>query len=165
MAAKADSVDAGLFTPEICTNLEAQALVLAWCDALESGKYRKGVGALRGECGAEQSETELSGCFCCLGVACDVSRLDTWQGRIGGWSYDWHSISLPEKVRGAFCLSERDGEGVSAALLQFTEGEETVDLITLNDCCIWQTEDRLSFVQIAGAIREELRKALEEKSG
>lgn len=46
-----------------------------WIEALRSGKYKQGRGALR------RGDT-----FCCLGVACDLIDPDAWEG---GEAMDW----------------------------------------------------------------------------
>lgn len=43
-----------------------------WCNALESGHYKQGSGAL-----------QAGGCFCCLGVLCDISELGDWDVETG----------------------------------------------------------------------------------
>lgn len=55
--------------------------VKKWVDALRSGKYEQGYGALRGRDGVG---------FCCLAVACDVSGVGEWRhgddGRLRFWT-------------------------------------------------------------------------------
>jgi hypothetical protein len=44
-----------------------------WLAALESGEYRRGVNALR-------IEGKASNSYCCLGLACEISNLGSWDG-------------------------------------------------------------------------------------
>ena len=55
----------------------------SWVEALRSGEYDQT---------CEQLRTE--GGFCCLGVACDISRLSEWKKIKGFFEYD-HSINVP----------------------------------------------------------------------
>jgi hypothetical protein len=48
-----------------------------WLDALRSGKYKQGKGALR--TGKDH--------FCCLGVLCDISGAGEWESGKYGWQY------------------------------------------------------------------------------
>jgi hypothetical protein len=52
--------------------------VQLWVDALRSGKYNQGDGALRivFESGVDEK-------FCCLGVACDISGVGEWEFNSG----------------------------------------------------------------------------------
>lgn len=50
-----------------------------WSEALKSGAYRQGRGALKVNDGKA---------FCCLGVACDISGIGKWNGQ----SYDCSTI-------------------------------------------------------------------------
>lgn len=59
----------------------------AWLDALRSGAYQQGTGALR-----------IAGEHCCLGVLCDLHA----QAGLGQWDkhgYDGDGTGLPESVR------------------------------------------------------------------
>lgn len=53
-----------------------------WVAALRSGKYRQGAGVLR-----EGDQ------FCCLGVACDLSRIGKWKSKGGS---TWYEVSDPD---------------------------------------------------------------------
>jgi hypothetical protein len=58
-----------------------------WIDALRSGKYQQGTGALR-----------IVNEYCCLGVLCDLHA----QAGLGQWNthgYDGDNTGLPESVR------------------------------------------------------------------
>ena len=44
-----------------------KANIKLWVDALRSGKYQQARGALK-----------TGDAYCCLGVACDISGLGTW---------------------------------------------------------------------------------------
>lgn len=55
-----------------------------WIEALRSGNYQQGIGALRLDCK-----------FCCLGVLCDVVDASRWHGNC--YSYDDHErLGMPQ---------------------------------------------------------------------
>jgi hypothetical protein len=58
--------------------------VESWIEALESGKYQQGTGQLRN-----------GDCFCCLGVACDLSDAGQWKhvGYVGSDSQTNHYLA------------------------------------------------------------------------
>lgn len=102
-----------------------------WVEALESGEYKQGRGAL------------LKGYeFCCLGVACDVAikngvalKVD----RRGRWTvFDGCHLALPPAVQDWLGLRTEDGEA-----------KDGTCLTSLND---WED---LSFSEIAAVIRSE----------
>lgn len=107
-----------------------------WCKALESGQYLQGRGSLRHESR-----------YCCLGVACDVSGLGTWDAD----NYiiaanDLSSCLMPRAVAEHFGVHVT-GDGIPVVikkpLLEFNS------LMAAND-------DELrpaTFKQIAAAIR------------
>jgi hypothetical protein len=67
-----------------------------WCKALETGGYKQIRGALRTRHG-----------MCCLGVACDVSKLDEWRDKEGVYmSYLGVSSVLPLRVREWYGLKD-----------------------------------------------------------
>lgn len=72
-----------------------------WVNALRSGNYQQGQGALRSE------DT-----YCCLGVACDVSGLGKWRRNPGGGYYThfyYDSIdTLPDVVANWYGLTSTD---------------------------------------------------------
>ena len=76
---------------------EQRELWTRWIEALESGKYTQGVGALNSD-----------GCFCCLGVLCDVIDPNEWtptentRMRFRGVCY-----SLPFEVRTLMRLKQQ----------------------------------------------------------
>lgn len=66
-----------------------QEVAKAWVEALRSGQYQQGTGALRAEGGG----------YCCLGVLCDLSKLGTWSGtRYCTTTEPWTYV-LPSEVR------------------------------------------------------------------
>lgn len=85
--------------------------VKKWVEALRSGNYKQGKGALRVTQGRELSPSEDR--FCCLGVACDLAEREgvmldvnfTTRGdqyeHDGEWdvSYDGDHLELPEAVQ------------------------------------------------------------------
>jgi hypothetical protein len=71
-----------------------------WVEALRSGKYQQARAQLHDDDGA----------MCCLGVACDVSGLDEWQGRYGGLYYGGKYAVLPAPVKHWLGLRDNTGE-------------------------------------------------------
>jgi hypothetical protein len=65
-----------------------QEIAKQWCEALRSGKYKQGKGALR--CGDS---------FCCLGVLCDIGNLPDWRER----------CTLPKHIREWSGMQSKDG--------------------------------------------------------
>lgn len=67
-----------------------------WVEALRSGKYRQGVGALKKECIDDGSLR-----YCCLGILCDIHDQSQWIDpmRTGArWSYGKYFLTgLPPK--------------------------------------------------------------------
>lgn len=76
--------------------------VETWCEALESGKILQWRGALR------SPEPDLA-CFCCLGVAEDLSGLGKWRGDAYWVGMMGESFILHCEVRDMLGL--RDSEG------------------------------------------------------
>lgn len=102
-----------------------------WVEALESGEYEQGGGAL---CRDDE--------FCCLGVACDVAlkngvalKVDRDQSWV---TFDGHPLTLPPAVQDWLGLRTEDGA--------LCEGPSLTDL---ND---WESH---SFAEIAAVIRSE----------
>lgn len=65
----------------------------AWIDALRSGKYEQGRGALR--CRSR---------YCCLGVLLDVIDPTRWEEADGAWSWDRWSMGIPTDTAEDFGL-------------------------------------------------------------
>lgn len=87
-----------------------------WVKALRSGKYKQGRKALR----------TRRGNYCCLGVACDISKLSKWDtNSYGEGRYDGHVGDLPRRVKKWF------GMALSNPLV--THGKKQVELASLND--------------------------------
>jgi len=68
-----------------------------WVEALRSGDYEQGIGALnaRSDDGVDR--------FCCFGVACEVAiangvPVEKKRGSIGDYTYDGHAAFLPRSV-------------------------------------------------------------------
>lgn len=69
--------------------------VESWCEALESGKYKQAMGQLRD-----------SGCFCCLGVLCDLSGRGEWLEDDAFYIEHYeanHTLPLPLKMDIGLC--------------------------------------------------------------
>ena len=65
-----------------------------WVEALRSGKYKQTEGTLKGK------DEEGRDRFCCLGVACDISGLSTWEStKVNGRVYDGNYGVLPDSVQ------------------------------------------------------------------
>lgn len=109
------------------------AAMIQWADALDSGNYTQGTGALTwiNDKGNEE--------HCCLGVACDLynkehpeelSILDSESSFVGGRalrSYDDSRMDLPRKVADWLGVSHKDGK------LKTDHGCEPLYLSHLND--------------------------------
>lgn len=63
-----------------------QNIMKRWVNALRSGKYKQGTGALR-------QETKTTPKFCCLGVLCDLHRKEI------GADYSWSDSTYCRKGR------------------------------------------------------------------
>ena len=96
-------------------------------DALRSGEYEQGLGQLR--IVSEESETHDK--FCCLGVACEIFRIQT---NTGQWNNS-HFVAIsnqawrccmPDPVRDWYGFSDNNGE---------FGGCEISALSELNDIC------------------------------
>jgi hypothetical protein len=65
-----------------------QEIAKQWCEALRSGKYKQGKGALKRD-----------GSFCCLGVLCDISGISKWNDYSALNTYLGRDGILPESVQ------------------------------------------------------------------
>ena len=89
-----------------------------WVEALRSGKYTQGRGRLKTDVG-----------FCCLGVACDISGLSTWEqaekneGKV--YHYDHAVAILP--------LAVREWLGIDSLFVSISNGGQYWDLAAMND--------------------------------
>jgi hypothetical protein len=114
-----------------------------WVEALRSGQYRQGTGALRAH-----------GHYCCLGVLCDLAIQDEV---LPGWEHfnsegcdttdplAWQGDFLPERVRDWAGLSN-----VNPRVEDPEEEGEDVGLSIVND------ERQCSFSRIANIIEAQL---------
>lgn len=113
----------GLFvsniTPEQITHIEE------WIAALRSGEYKQTIETLKDDKG-----------FCCLGVACDISKVSEWRGE----KYLGASIGMPPKVQFYFGIQGSEGS---------MSNRDYHSLTIMNDC-------GESFQKIAAVIEEEL---------
>lgn len=109
--------------------------VRAWVEALRTGGYRKTRGVLKSR-----------GCYCCLGVACEVYKASTgkggWRrGLFGALEFDGEDKTLPLSVSGWLGLEEYD-----PLLAGAHEGDDLVSATCANDTKRW------TFRKIADAI-------------
>ena len=109
-----------------------------WLQALESGKYKQGTGVLRN-----------NDKFCCLGVACDVSKVGEWeepQNTDSVYTYkEMHSRAatgiLPVGVQDELNMEHLDGQFVGE-----NPSGEFYSLVGMND-------NGVSHAEIAAYIR------------
>lgn len=106
----------------------------AWVAALRSGKYQQTTGTLHDDHG-----------YCCLGVACDISKAGAWAGDPAGWNSNYYVIGeevddtlLPTPVRDWLGLANNDG----------ATPDGKINLWRLND-------DGKTFAEIADIIEAE----------
>jgi hypothetical protein len=119
-----------------------------WVDALRSGKYRQGFGALRKGLGLDNDQ------YCCLGVLCEVAGLSS-NRPLGDDAY----IYAFEKDKGlltSYNCSNTCLPGTLAEKLELMRVPTVhidgfdVSLVTLND------DRKMSFKQIADIIEAQL---------
>ena len=125
-----------------------------WAIALESGVYPQTTGKLRR---LETGESEEPAGFCCLGVLCELARLEgivtSDVGSYGIVTYeaannpehDGSDSSLPEAVREWAGIGDSAGRIVGEAPL--VGGSEKCDLASANDA-------GMTFAEIAKIVRE-----------
>lgn len=106
-----------------------------WVDALRSGDYRQGRGALR-----SGYEPETS--YCCLGVACDVSDVGGWSGNVYRTTDEYgHSSSassvLPYEVADWLDIGTRDRSNPDLVDI----AGDLIDAIAANDSLGWTFDD------------------------
>lgn len=65
-----------------------EAVKSKWLEALRSGQYRQGRGALR----------DNQDGFCCLGVLCDIIDKDQWNKDSDFWLWKTRSGGVPDEV-------------------------------------------------------------------
>lgn len=99
-----------------------------WCAALRGGEYEQGKGRL--------SDGDR---FCCLGVLCDLSGLESWVADDPArWRYGGYDAILPPEVMDWACMNDDNPEVVLSS-------GEAMSLASLND-------RGLSFNEIADLI-------------
>lgn len=102
-----------------------------WADALESGDYKQGKGSLK----------TTKGRFCCLGVACDISKLGKWgEDSEVGIDYIakgyWNAGVLTHPIKTYFGLPDSAGfnvvdkEGLARDLAELNDGGVKFTTIT-----------------------------------
>lgn len=109
-----------------------------WLTALRSGEYDQATGKLR----ELNDDGDVVG-YCCLGVACEISGLGTWEGE----DYLVNGVSDPEVV-GLLPVAVRDwlGFDTSNPALDLYEEESGTSATEAND------DYGASFSEIADAI-------------
>ena len=83
-----------------------------WVAALRSGDYKQSYRRLR-----------IGDRYCCLGVACEVSKLNSWEYSWGIFRYDSEDSVLPYAVREYYGLNHVSG----------AYGYENDSLLYMND--------------------------------
>lgn len=121
---------------EIAADIQAkQAFIIgpnqeAWLQALESGKYKQGYGRLK----------DIVGCLCCLGVLCEVAKIESHKISHHTWTYDSHTGTVPESAIAFAALVDDTGGRLDHAPFR---------------CTFMNDSRRYSFKMIASAIRAE----------
>lgn len=151
----------GVQAPKDPLSVEQKERLLKWAEALESDKYQQGRGCLR-QHSAKDGNTIYNG-FCCLGVACEISKLGEWvsendelEDKIvytttvftdepgGCTTYD--VLHLPGLVKEWYGL--RGIYGFASSLISVSSGEDSsLNLAQLND------KGRIPFKELAKLIR------------
>lgn len=131
---------------------EKQILMEQWLDALRSGDYEQGNGAMREQRSSEQPR------YCCLGVADEVCFGATWQEKFVDHAYqdDMGSAgSLPDERRDALGLDE-DATEEDLDKYYKLRGlrDHYSDPPSREQLLIWLNDDGISFDQIAEFIEE-----------
>lgn len=98
--------------------------VIRLCETLEAGTYKKGTDMLK---------NNSDNSYCCLGVACDISGLGTWEPQPGTNYTDYviegdgfsHTCGLPRKVMEYYGFPFSSG----------FKGSVEYNLIDYNDGC------------------------------
>jgi hypothetical protein len=149
-----------LFTDAV-RDSEIRARVESWADALESGEFLQARGALKKIFSEKAGDTDNLGKdgHCCLGVACEKSRLGHWiqlddrshfDFVIDGYEgYTGNSgASLLPPVQEYFALNDALGKYDDVNGRALTDDNDDID------------KDHKSFKQIATFIRQQLKLAL-----
>lgn len=115
--------------------------------ALRSGKYAQTTGRLK----------DIDGGYCCLGVACDISKVGKWASEnetIAGTYYLDCDTDLPLKVREYFGF--HSASGLIANLTEDIEiiDEDDEDNIIVGDNLIDLNDNGATFNQIADIIEK-----------
>jgi hypothetical protein len=115
------------------SNQEQLELRRKWLEALRSGEFQQGTGALKRKIGSDRFE------YCCLGVLCEITGdRDGWQVVMAN-TYSFHRVNgyLAPDIRKAVGLRYGDG--------QLPGGES---LVQIND------DRQMSFAEIADWIEK-----------
>lgn len=108
---------------------EQRKKAVEWVKALRCGTYKQGRAVLR----------DINNKYCCLGVACDISGLGSWEPESDGLSYRYLSMYgiLPYEVMKYYGINRSS----------FIRERKLIDM---ND------DDRCTFEQIAVYIEDSL---------
>lgn len=109
-----------------------------WIEALRSGDYKQGTGALRITSENEKGETIIN--HCCLGVLCNLHKKIMKKKGWDGYNYLGEDCFIPESVKKWAGLESGNGA------FEYKNGEST-SLVSLND-------EGKSFKQIANIIEK-----------
>jgi hypothetical protein len=125
------------------TQEEENARIEALCVALESGDYEQRREYLRQDSG-----------FCCLGVACDLSKLADWETSENGYySYQKEHGVMPEAVRKYYGFQTNAGSFNRDFLSDDLRAEIKAAISRVPDSLIDLNDAGLSFSVIAKVIR------------
>ncbi|MNK27630.1 hypothetical protein D3C87_459920 [compost metagenome] len=67
--------------PKLNLSDEQRIRMLDWAEKLESGKFQQTRGRLRKDIPVTGTVSEFSASYCCLGVACAISKMGEWGPR------------------------------------------------------------------------------------
>lgn len=105
-----------------------------WVEALRSEKYNQGFGALKN-----------NNKFCCLGVACDISKLGDWDGlEYTGTIENGGESLMPDSVRDWLGLQRGNASFGDSSLWELNDGVLAGGIL-----------ERHTFEQIADIIESE----------
>ena len=116
-----------------------------WVDALRSGDYKQGQGALK-----------INGTYCCLGVASDVLDLPGFKSRdyCPGmlWADTKAKLSIKEQA-GVFCLADLVSPWKEKLEAVLEDNQDASSLVILNDFLKWDFLTIAKFIEDnAGAL-------------
>lgn len=123
-------------------SMTAKEVEAAWIEALESGRYKQGDGALRRKADAFDDRPDQ---FCCLGVLCDLVNPAWWELTDGSGIFEFNGAkdyapSNIEELVGWNELQEGEYLNVQSRLVHMNDGLH------------------MTFPEIAQAVREGIHK-------